>query len=149
MADLLPDWMPQQRWFGAKGRTIESIEFLTDRTLVVGDPALRHLLVSIDYADPQGGDKTEVYQLLAGRRREVPERLEHAVIGSEGDLVLYDAAHDNQLTQVLLQFVAAGADESGIAFRHLSDVALNVELTGIVMGAEQSNTSIVFGEEYP
>jgi maltokinase len=143
MSDLLPQWLPQQRWFGAKGRQVESVELIRDHTIVDGDPALRHLLLEVDL-----GEDIETYQMLLGRRTELPERLEHAVIGHEGDLALYDAAHDNQLSQVLLQLMAAEADDSGLAFRKLPDVALNVELTGIVMGAEQSNTSIVFGEDY-
>jgi len=144
--DLLPDWLPQQRWFGAKGRTIESIEIISDRTVVDDDPGLRHLLIEVDYADVEGD--AEVYQLLVGQRAEVPQRLEHAVIGHTGDLTLYDAAHDNELTHVLLQLIDVDATESGLAFRHLPDVHLNIELTGLVMGAEQSNTSIVFGDEY-
>ena len=146
MPDLLPDWLPQQRWFGAKGRTIESIEIISDRTVVDDDPGLRHLLIEVDYADVEGD--AEVYQLLVGQRAEVPQRLEHAVIGHTGDLTLYDAAHDNELTHVLLQLIDVDATESGLAFRHLPDVHLNIELTGLVMGAEQSNTSIVFGDEY-
>ena len=143
MSDLLPDWLPQQRWFGAKGRQVESVDVVSDHTVVEGDPALRHLLVEVDL-----GEDVETYQLLLGRRTEVPERLEHAVIGAEGKQALYDAAHDNELTQVLLQLIAEEADEGGLAFRTLPGVDLNVELTGLVMGAEQSNTSIVFGEDY-
>jgi len=143
MSDLLPDWLPQQRWFGAKGRQVQSVRIVGDRVILDGDPALRHLLVEVDL-----GEDVETYQLLLGRRSEVPERLEHAVIGHEGDLALYDATHDNELTQVLLQLLADDAEESGLTFRHLPDTELNVELTGLVMGAEQSNTSIVFGEQY-
>ena len=143
MSDLLPDWMPQQRWFGAKGRRIESVDIATDRLIVDGDPALRHLLVSVDL-----GEDVETYQLLLGRRRELPERLQHAVIGHEGALALYDATHDSELSHVLLQLIAAESTEDGLAFHRLPGTELNVELTGLVMGAEQSNTSIVFGEDY-
>jgi len=143
VSDLLPDWLPQQRWFGAKGRQVESVDIVSDHTVVDGDPALRHLLVEVNL-----GEDVETYQLLLGRRTELPERLEHAVIGHEGALALYDAAHDNELSQVLLQLMANEAGDSGLAFRKLPEAALNVDLTGIVMGAEQSNTSIVFGEDY-
>ena len=146
MTNLLPDWLPEQRWFGAKGRPIVSIEIVSDRTIVEGDPSLRHLLIEVDYADLEGSSET--YQLLVGQRAEVPQRLEHAVIGHTGDLTLYDAAHDNELTAAALRLINAESDEGGLAFRHLPGVALTVDLTGIVMGAEQSNTSIVFGEEY-
>ena len=148
MSDLLPDWLPQQRWFGAKGRQIDSIDIAADRTVVDGDPALRHLLIDISYADRDGGAGVETYQLLVGRRTEIPERLRHAVIGSEGAAALYDATHDSELSNVLLQFIDVQATEAGLSFHHLPGVDLNVDLTGIVMSGEQSNTSIVFGEEY-
>ena len=51
MSDLLPDWLPQQRWFGAKGRQIASVDIAGDSRVVDGDPALRHLLIDISYAD--------------------------------------------------------------------------------------------------
>jgi maltokinase len=148
MSDLLPDWLPQQRWFGAKGRQIDSVDVAADRTVVDGDPAMRHLLIDISYADGVGGADVETYQLLLGRRAELPERLQHAVIGSEGKLALYDATHDSELTNVLLQLIDVEAAENGLSFHHLPGVDLNSELTGIVMSGEQSNSSIVFGEEY-
>jgi maltokinase len=62
--------------------------------------------------------------------------------------VLYDAAHDNELTHVLLQLVADGDDEAGLRFRTAPGAEIQTDLTSIVMGHEQSNTSIVFGEDY-
>jgi len=140
---LLPDWLPHQRWFGAKGRHIEAVNVRSERELVSGDPALKHVLVELDL-----GEDKEVYQLLVGVRDELPERLEHARIGRIDDLCIYDAAHDSQLTHVLLQMLARGDDEDGLRFRHLSDAQLDTDLTSLVMGAEQSNTSLVFGERY-
>src|SRR4051812_29494631 len=143
MRDLLAEWLPHQRWFGAKGRRIEAVSVGSDRELVSGDPQLHHVLVEVDL-----GEDTEVYQLLVGGRTELPERLEHARIGRSGDTALYDAAHDAQLTHVLLQMLARGDDEQGLRFRHLPGVELETDLTSLVMGAEQSNTSIVYGESY-
>src|SRR5437763_7189925 len=104
-AGMLPDWLPQQRWFGAKGRTIQDIRIVADRRLVDGDPTFRHVLVSVGYVPDGGGGDVETYQLLVGGRDELPERLQHAVIGAEADNILYDAAHDAELTHVLLQMV--------------------------------------------
>ena len=140
---LLADWLPQQRWFGAKGRAIEGISVVSDRVLVDGEPTLRHLLVAVDL-----GEDVETYQLLVGSRDEVPQRLEHAVIGVENGRLLYDAAHDQELTHVLLQMLARGDEENGLHCRHLPGTELETDLTSIVMGAEQSNTSIVFGDLY-
>ena len=41
-----------------------------------------------------------------------------------------------------------GEEENGLRCRHLPGTELETDLTSIVMGAEQSNTSIVFGELY-
>ncbi|MBV9369021.1 MAG: phosphotransferase [Frankiales bacterium] len=144
MLDALPQWLPQQRWFGAKGREIHGIDIVADRLLVEGDPSLRHVLVAVDL-----GEDTETYQLLVGCREELPTRLAHATIGTDkSGNALYDAAHDNELTHVLLQLIRGGEDEAGLRFRHLPGVDIETDLTGIVMGAEQSNTSIVFGDSY-
>src|SRR5437763_9563576 len=143
LREVLPDWLPHQRWFGAKGRPIESVTVLTERDLVVGDPGCRHALVEVDLGEDQ-----EIYQLLVGYRPHLPEKLKHARIGRVGSEVFYDATHDNELTNLVLQLLASGADDDGLRFRHLPDVELHTELTGIVISAEQSNTSIVFGEEY-
>src|SRR4051794_32099131 len=140
---LLPEWLPQQRWFGAKGRQIHDIQIASDRTLVQGDPSLRHLLVTVDL-----GEDSETYQMLVGSRTDLPQRLEHAVIGTDGTKVLYDAAHDSELTHVLLQMLAGAEEENGLRCRHLPGTELETDLTSIVMGAEQSNSSIVFGESY-
>src|SRR3954469_2659554 len=83
---MLPGWLPQQRWFGAKGRQIQDIQVVADRVLVEGDPTLRHLLVAVDL-----GEDIETYQLLVGSRTEIPQRLEHAIIGVDGKRVLYHA----------------------------------------------------------
>jgi len=144
MVDALLDWLPQQRWFGAKGRTIHGIETVADRLLVDGDPSLRHILVAVDL-----GEDTETYQLLVGARQELPKRLRHVAIGADNKgRIRYDAAHDNELTHVLLQLIRGGDDEAGLRFRHLPGAEIETDLTGIVMSAEQSNTSIVFGDSY-
>ncbi|MDQ1704451.1 MAG: maltokinase [Frankiaceae bacterium] len=143
MDDLLPHWLPQQRWFGAKGRPINAVTVVAEHDLVAGDPGCSHLLVTVDF-----GEEQQVYQLLVGRRSELPQRLQHVAIGRSGDQVLYDGAHDNELTHVLLQLIADGSEEGGLAFRRLPAAEVDSDLTGLVMGAEQSNTSIVFGERY-
>src|SRR3954471_2884086 len=143
LLEMLPDWLPHQRWFGAKGRQIHGVSIVAERTLVDGTPACRHLLVEVDL-----GEDKEIYQLLVGTRQQLPERLTHAQIAVSGDDQLYDGLHDNELTNVVLQLLAVQADEQGLRFRHLTQVDLRTDLTGIVMGAEQSNTSIVFGDDY-
>ena len=78
--EALAGWLPGQRWFAGKGAPIDRLAIVADTVLVEGDPGLRHLIVAVSQA---GG--TDRYQLLAGLRTAIPDRLEHAVIGPAGD----------------------------------------------------------------
>src|SRR5262249_60471347 len=78
--EALAGWLPGQRWFAGKGAPIDRLAIVADTVLVEGDPGLRHLIVAVAQA---GG--TDRYQLLAGLRTAIPDRLEHAVIGPAGD----------------------------------------------------------------
>jgi maltokinase len=99
----------------------------------------------------------EHYQLLLGVAARRRPRLEHAEIGQirggpRDGAVLYDAAHDAQLTCWLLErFATAGADEPRVprplVFRRTTAPAPRTDLAGLVINAEQSNTSIVFGDD--
>ncbi|MQA85978.1 MAG: aminoglycoside phosphotransferase [Streptosporangiales bacterium] len=143
LEELLCDWLPKQRWFAGKGQGIDDLAIETDIELMGGDPALRHLVVAVDQGDVQ-----DRYQVLLGVRGTLPHRLEHALIGWCNFGAAYDAAHDADLTRVLLENIAAGKDVGPIEFRPMRGMRLNTDLTSLVIGAEQSNTSWVYGEEY-
>src|SRR5437016_6178360 len=95
---LLQDWLPHQRWYAGKGRVIRAVEVASATELVAGDPALHHLVVAVE-----AGSGPEHYQLLVGVRSQLPQRLDHVLIGALGDHVAYDAAHDPDLTRYLLR----------------------------------------------
>jgi maltokinase len=141
MSAQLADWLPRQRWFGGKGRSIREVTESSSVVLQKAEPEIRHVIVQVSYDD--GG--VEDYQLLLGRTSNVVEqRLEYAVIGSEDDRVLYDAVHDPIATSLLLQHLSAGDDVDGLTFVNADFV--DPELPGRLMSAEQSNTSIVYGD---
>ena len=142
LTSLLASWLPQQRWYGGKGRAITAVEVEAE-TALPGPSGLTHVLLRVD--DEAGG--AERYQLLLGRLPDdVPQRLQHAVIGEADGDVLYDAAHDVEATAALLELIAAGGEHDGLLFS--SSGALDTSLPSRVMGAEQSNTSVVYGEDY-
>lgn len=133
---MLADWIAHQRWFAGKGRPIDALTVESEVELA---PGLRHLIVSV----AQEGERDR-YQLLLGHRDDVPPRLTHAGI----DTTTYDAAHDADLTGVLLEAMAAGADVGPLRFRHVEGVSIDTTQRSLVIGAEQSNTSLVFGDVY-
>jgi len=146
--EALTGWLPGQRWFAGKGAPIDRLAIVADTLLVEGDPSLRHLIVAVSQA---GG--TDRYQLLAGLRTAIPDRLEHAVIGPAGDAqpgqawVAYDALHDPPLTRRLLGAMAGQETIGPLSFHAEPDAAIDTGLDSLVLTAEQSNTSMIFGEE--
>ena len=147
--EALTGWLPGQRWFAGKGAPIDRLAIDADTVLVDGDPALRHLIVAVSQT---GG--TDRYQLLAGLRTAIPDRLEHAVIGPAGDAgelgpgwTVYDALHDPQLTRRLLQAMAGGETIGQLSFAAEPDAVIDTGLDSLVLTGEQSNTSMIFGEE--
>ena len=144
---LLMQWLPEQRWFGGKGRAITGVEIESSAVLheaAEDDVVVRHLVLRVE-AEGGGPDR---YQLLVGSRTgEVPERLRHAVIGEADGATVYEAVHDSDATSTLLQLIVAGESTDSVRFTSASD-ELDPTLPSRVMGAEQSNTSIVYGEDY-
>src|SRR5436309_277566 len=143
VAGLLADWLPHQRWFGGKGRPVEGVSVVSSEPLVDGEPTLGHLIVRVE----QGEDSAR-YQVPYGARRELPQRLEHALIGRAGDSAVYDAPHDAELTRPLLELLAGDREAGPVRFHRVPGVDLRTDLASIVVGTEQSNTSLVYGEEY-
>jgi len=137
---LLRDWLPAQRWYGGKGTAITAVR-VDSETRLPGDTDVRVTLLEVDSAD--GG--TERYQLVVGRRTDALEpRLEHAVIGEVDGAVAYDAVHDHDAMAALLSLLAAGGDLEPLHFTNAGEV--DPAWTSRVMSAEQSNTSVVFGD---
>jgi maltokinase len=138
---LLPAWLARQRWFSGKERPVDSASVVKSATLSGADPLFEVLVVEVR----QRG-ASDRYTIYAGARRELPERLSHASVGQAGDLYLYDAPHDGDLMALLLEALSESRRVDGLRFEALVD--LKLDLASLVVGAEQSNTSVIFGEEY-
>jgi maltokinase len=140
--DSLARWLPAQRWFSGQGTVISDLEIIADTTLMAGDPELRHLIVSL----AQDGQVAR-YQVLVGIRRRLPEAFGQVFIGPVADgRAAYDALHDQELTSVLLRNIAAERAVGAVTFSREPGAAIETGLNSIVLTAEQSNTSLIFGE---
>jgi maltokinase len=140
--DALADWLGDQRWFAGKGQGLRDLAIVADTQLVAGEPELRHLIVAVSH-----DTSVDYYQILVGLRRRLPVRLKHARIGTWGGKVGYDALHDADLTKPLLAAIAANAEIGSLRMRTIPEASFTTGLDSLVLGAEQSNTSLVFGEE--
>jgi trehalose synthase-fused probable maltokinase len=153
LTGALIDWLPRQRWFARKDRVIVDVAVTSDTELAAGGapgaggtaPELRHTVL-----DVRQGDDIDRYQLLVGvREGELPDRVQVGEIGTTPDGAhLYDAIYDPGLTRVLLEGIADEAEIGPLRFHRVPGVEIERSLTGTPGSAEQSNTSLIFGDAY-
>lgn len=141
----LAAWLPRQRWFAGKGTPVDGVTISAATVLVDADPGLRHLIVAVSQA---GG--TNRYQVLAGLRAQIPDELKHAVIGPAGPvapgMTAYDGLHDPRLTRRLLAAMAGQETIGPLRFAVEPGARIDTSLDSLVLTGEQSNTSLLFGE---
>ncbi|MEU6285834.1 maltokinase [Streptomyces sp. NPDC047028] len=155
LGGLLREWLPEQRWFAGKDRPVTDLSVLSVTELF---PGCLHLLVHAGHAPvptpggtPPPGD---CYQLLLGLRQQPAPRLARAYIGraEEGPLAglaVYDALHDPRSAHLLLERLRRPGTAGPLRFE--ADPAADDLPGGLpprLLDAEQSNSSIVYGDAY-
>lgn len=151
---LLADYLARRRWFAGKGRDfqvshVHAMPWLGATDALDAWPRTRIEVVTVDFA----GAESDTYQLLVGYLRQDDPALEHARIGAVaqpelGDVVAYDAVFLKEATARLFECFIARRQGSEIEFHVVEGSSLPDPVpVGAVMSAEQSNTSIVYGDE--
>jgi maltokinase len=142
--EKLADWLLDRRWFGSKAREVASIHVLDVVPIHDGPPALGAALVEARYP----GGTHDVYQLLLGVGS---DDLDEAVVDEIGGVAVYDAFADPRACDLLGGLLREGAEVHGeharIEFHWRDDVdppRAGADVRPI--GAEQSNTSIIFDD---
>ena len=136
--------LPDQRWFAGKDRPVQAVFPVRATDLAGSDPRLIHAVIEVD----QGSHPRDRYQFLLGVRSDLPETLTHAWVAASGDHAVYQAVHDPELTAVLLDLMAQGATIDGLRFVTEPGITLDTTQRSRPIGAEQSNTSLVYGQTY-
>jgi maltokinase len=142
----LADWLLTRRWFGSKARDVSHIHVLDVVTLTAPSAAPEIAAALIEARFP--GGTHDVYQLLVGLR---PEGFGDGVIDEVAGVTVYDAFSDPQacvaIGAMLRREASISAQHSRLDFHWPGDVEPPREDAGVrPMGAEQSNTSIVFDD---
>jgi maltokinase len=143
----LAHWLPEQRWFAGRDRRIAGVRVGEIGTLSE-QPLMRMLVVTVSYAD--GGE--ERYQVPVVFHDHPVAELGGALIGSgvgdDSSSFAYDAPYDPAAAAALWSAVVASSRLPGLEFHGEPAVAeLPADLASVVMPAEASNTSIVFGDK--
>ena len=145
-------WVPQQRWFAAKGSRVVSLAVVA-RVPVGSRPGVsaEHLLVDIGLDSPGGnGVRMQRYQVPLGFRTNAVDdlvrwQLPLASVDSEVSVV-YDGLRDPEIIALYGEALAAAESVESIDFRNVVANSIDHGMLGRVLGAEQSNTSVILGE---
>jgi maltokinase len=149
--DDLRAYVLQRRWFGSKSRDVASLE-------VMAAPWARTLspLCAVALVETRFDTGThEIYQLPLGFRP-TDEGWSEGVVGEVDGWTAYDAATDPVLARELVSLMRQGqtlaVEQGRLEFRSVDGEGLGFDMSDVVqarpMGAEQSNTSIVFDDEH-
>ncbi|WP_320782636.1 maltokinase N-terminal cap-like domain-containing protein [Streptomyces sp. CRN 30] len=151
---LLREWLPRQRWFAGKDRPVTEVSLLSMTELY---PGCLHLLVRAEHTAPPASlgppPPDDCYQLLLGVRERLSPALRDAFIGfaEEGPLTglaVYDALHDPRSATLLLERLRRPGSAGPLHFERDPSVPLPAGLAPRLLDAEQSNTSIVYGDAF-
>ncbi|MFC0599411.1 maltokinase N-terminal cap-like domain-containing protein [Streptomyces palmae] len=159
LAPLLAEWLPRQRWFAGKGRPVTGFTLVSATELLPcpaggATPGLLHLLVRAEqHGAGPGEPSADCYQILLGVRATLPPRLAPGLIGrpSGGPLhgyTVYEALCDPRLAAVLLERLRMPGRLGPLLFVREPATAIGPVLTPRLVTAEQSNSSVVYGETY-
>jgi maltokinase len=137
----LRDYMLAQRWFGAKSRELAHVRVIAAPVVRSVEPLLALALVEIRFH----ASTHELYHLPLGFREDADNGI--AVVDG---WTAYDALGDPVLARELVQLMRANQDVAGgeavVELRSAGDGFGALERVR-PMGAEQSNTSVVFDDE--
>jgi maltose alpha-D-glucosyltransferase/alpha-amylase len=158
LQQILPTYLPHQRWFGAKSRTIKTVCVLDWVQLPNIHAAL--VFLELTYENAAEGEAKDVYQLpLTISTGEDAENIHSAAPGSiiatlatpDGPAVLHDAVAREDLRQALLELIASDTKiptQNGMIEGRKSSAFATARGEGPLPArtgsAEQSNTSILY-----
>lgn len=132
------DWLPHQRWYAGRHRTISTVEPVAVTPL---RDDLDHVVLTVSYAD----NGEERYQVLVGwDHTPVDEFQAVATIGSDGGRTGYDALFDELAARWLLTLISSDARVGDLRFVPEPAAELPFDTPARVVDAEQSNTSVIF-----
>lgn len=135
------DWLPRQRWYAGRSRTL----VLTRTHSVLPLPSgLEIHLVDAEYAD----GSVDRYQVLVQWDSPIsPEYVALATIGTVDERTGYDALYEPTAARRLLSLIDTRERVGQVRFDREPGVRLPTAAAPRVVEGEQTNTSVVYAEQ--
>ncbi len=140
--EALAEWLEQRRWYASKSRHVTGIE-IEERAQLVEEPPLLLAIVQTRFAS----GSHDLYQLPLTFRPlgEAPDAIAQA-----GDMAAIDSVAEPEYGQELLRRLESESEletDDGVFRFHRVQGPLSPQAPVRPIGVEQSNSSIVIGEE--
>jgi maltose alpha-D-glucosyltransferase/alpha-amylase len=163
LEEALQSWLPSRRWFGGKARIIRNVTVLEAIPIPVADEKAFLIVLQVEYI--QSDPETYVVPLACALGaaadpicRDWPPLVLARVIvnNTKQDGVLYDAIASKPFCKALLQLISNRRDLAGshgqLAPIQTAEVRRlrregGLELEPLVSKAEQTNSSVIFGDK--
>jgi maltokinase len=144
--EALTRFVESRRWFGSKTQAVAGLRVL-DTAVVRTQPPL----LAVSVAEVRFGAGThELYQLLLGFRP-ADDGWQDEVVAEADGWVAYEALADPLLARELVQMMrtetSIQGSEGAVAFRSVEPGRLAEVPEARQVGVEQSNSSVVFGDQ--
>lgn len=150
LTELLHEWLPRQRWFAGKGRTLQSV--VVHDAIELTD-VVRHVIIEVTYDT----GSPEYYQVPVTELAQVDGDRGYARIAarhsgdapsendSDGPPFYYDALHEPDGTAAIFDLMRHARRTGHLQGTSVTELE---DLSGLPVGADQSNTSLVYGDAY-
>jgi maltose alpha-D-glucosyltransferase/alpha-amylase len=153
--EILPEYISNCRWFGAKARTLREMRVLEHSPFSSQDNAAQLWVIEASYLDGPTENYALPVKIASGEKaKNISHSSPHAVIARfDDDAILFDAVWDSDFRENLFRLMldrqhASGRNGKlvGASSPRVSEVA--TVPPSHVLGAEQSNSSMLFADKF-
>jgi len=159
--DILPSYLSGCRWFGGKGRKMRDITIVENMPFSDSEPIAHFLFLKVNYIE----GSSEMYLLpVSFSRGEEADRLVDSSPGSilailkagDAEGVIHDAVYSERFRQKLLRMIIKRSGCIGLKGQLVTYTGRFIKMfrgeqpdlaSSQVLKAEQTNTSIMYGNE--
>src|SRR3984893_7494139 len=153
--EILPKYIGTCRWFGAKARNLRHMRVVEQSTISSEPNAAQFWFVEVSYLDGPTENYALPVKIASGdKARTILQSTPHAVIARFPDgSILFDAVWDNEFRERLFRLMSDGQHTNGRNGKLVGALSPRVGQVATVppsnvLGAEQSNSSMLFADKF-
>ncbi|MCX5042945.1 phosphotransferase [Aldersonia sp. NBC_00410] len=143
LAQQIAAWLPAQRWFSAKNHPIVRVDLLQRVPMLrESGMAADHLVIEVAFRDTDPLS----FQLPIGYRPGPADDFAEHALSVSPRTVVYDGLRDERIIARYVRALAGAESVGPLRFHGLAGTAVDPAAHGRMLSAEQSNTTVVFGD---